>query len=274
MRARRRSRARASIARLENAPRGVYVLPNLVTTAGLFCGIYAIAQVIEGAYLRAALAIIVAQMFDVLDGRVARITGTTSRFGVEYDSLCDLVSFGVAPSLLMYRWALEPFGTWGWLAPALFVCCAALRLARYNTMVGSSDSHHFSGLPVPAAAAQLVAIVMLYRFVGRVWLPDKQMVVLVATYTLATLMVSSIPYVTGKQFDLHKRQPLWMLLAGILLLNFTIANYPLVIFVGATGYVLSGPSLWLWRTARGRDAASGSGDADSDEAPTAATGAG
>ncbi len=268
MRARRRSRAR--IAHLDNAPRGVYVLPNLLTTAGLFCGIYAITQVIDGAYGRAALAIIIAQVFDVLDGRVARITNTTSRFGVEYDSLCDLVSFGVAPSLLAYRWALAPYGTWGWLAPALFVCCAALRLARYNTMVGRTDSHYFSGLPVPAAGAQIAAIVMLYRFLGRVYLPDKQVLMLVVTYGLAVLMVSTIPYITGKQLELHKRQPLWILLAGILLLNFSIARYQLVIFVGATGYVLSGPLLWLWRTAHGVTGA-GAGS-DSEQGPTAAAG--
>ena len=261
MRGNRRSTAR--VQRLENAPRGVYVLLNLVTTAGLFCGIYAMAQVIDGAYLRAAIAILVAQVFDVLDGRIARITNSTSRFGLEYDSLCDLISFGVAPSLLVYRWALEPLGNWGWLAPALFVCCAALRLARYNTMTTGGDTNTFTGLPVPAAAAQLATTVILYRFVGRAPMPDKQAVVLIAMYVLAILMVSSVPYLNGKQFRLNKRQPLWILLAGIVLLNFAIARWQLFFFLGATGYVVSGPALWLWRKGRdeGSNGDSGEGDA-------------
>ena len=238
------------VTRLDDSRRGVYLLPNLLTTAGLFCGIFSIAQTVEGAYGRAALALIAAQAFDVLDGRVARLTNTTSRFGQEYDSLCDLVSFGVAPALLVYSWALTPLGAWGWLAPGLFVCCAALRLARFNTMVGHTDSNYFMGLPVPAAAGMLATIVMIYRFVGRAGLPDKDIVVLVATYALAVLMVSSVPYVTGKQFRLHKRQPLWALLAGILMLNFAIASYQIVLFAIGITYVSSGPSLWIYRAIR------------------------
>jgi CDP-diacylglycerol--serine O-phosphatidyltransferase len=254
MRARRRS-GHARIAPLQDAAtamRGVYLLPNLLTTAGLFCGVYAIAQTMVGAYPRAALAIIVAQFFDILDGRVARMTNTTSRFGVEYDSLCDLVSFGVAPGLLIYRWALMQFGPWGWLATALFICCAAVRLARYNTMVGTADPGFFAGLPVPASAAMLSSIVLMYKYLGRVGLPDKRVALLLMTYALGALMVSSIPYITGKQLRLHKRQPMWLFIVVILALNFLIAQYQLVIFVAATTYVASGPALWGWRMIRRR----------------------
>jgi len=232
--------------------RGVYLLPNLLTTAGLFCGVYSIAQTMDGTYFRAALAIIGAQFFDILDGRVARMTNTTSRFGVEYDSLCDLVSFGVAPALLIYNWALLPWGAWGWLAMALFVCCASLRLARYNTTVGTADPGFFAGLPVPAAAALLSAVVLMYKYIGRSGLPDKHVALLLLTYTAAALMVSNLPYITGKQLRLHKRQPLWILIVLILALNFLIAQYQLVVFVVAAGYVLSGPALWVWRRLRGR----------------------
>jgi CDP-diacylglycerol--serine O-phosphatidyltransferase len=230
--------------------RGVYLLPNLLTTAGLFCGVYAIAQILEAAYPRAALAIVAAQFFDILDGRVARMTNTTSRFGVEYDSLCDLVSFGVAPALLIYRWALMPWGVWGWLAAGLFICCAALRLARYNTTVGLADPGFFAGLPVPAAAVTLAAVVLMYKYLGRSGLPAKHLALPLLTYGLAALMVSTLPYITGKQLRLQRRQPLWLLIALILGLNFLIARYDLVIFLGATGYVASGPVVWLWRRRR------------------------
>ncbi len=232
--------------------RGVYLLPNLLTTAGLFCGVYAIAQILDGTYPRAALAIVAALFFDILDGRVARMTNTTSRFGVEYDSLCDLVSFGVAPALLIYRWALMPWGAWGWLAAGLFICCAALRLARYNTTVGTADPGFFAGLPVPAAAVTLAAVVLMYKYLGRSGLPAKHMALLLMTYGLAALMVSTLPYMTGKQLRLQRRQPLWLLIALILGLNFLIARYDLVIFFGASTYVASGPLIWLWRRRRAR----------------------
>jgi CDP-diacylglycerol--serine O-phosphatidyltransferase len=232
--------------------RGVYLLPNLLTTAGLFCGMYAIAQSLDGAFNRAALAVIAAQFFDILDGRVARMTNTTSRFGVEYDSMCDLVSFGVAPALIIYQWALLPWGAWGWLAAALLVCCAALRLARYNTTVGTAEPGFFAGLPVPAAAAMLAAIVLMYKYIGRSGLPDKHVALLLVTYFLAALMVSTLPYITGKQLRLHKRQPLWILIVLILALNFLIARYQLVVFVVASSYVASGPLLWVWRKLRSR----------------------
>lgn len=237
---------------VSSARRGVYLLPNLITSAGLFCGMFAIVEVMHGRYAGAALALIGAQVFDVLDGRVARFTNTTSRFGVEYDSLCDLVSFGVAPALLIYRWALMPWGAWGWLACALYVTCSALRLARYNTMIGTLPKGHFLGLPVPAASAMLASIVLMYKFVGRSGLPDKHVALLLVTYLLAVLMVSSIPYYNGKNLKLNTRQPLSSLVAGVMFIMLMIAAYPLVLFTCISIYVGSGPAMWAWNGVRGR----------------------
>ena len=241
-----------SRARDDGFNRGVYILPNLLTTAGLFCGIFSIAQTLERFYFTAALAILAALIFDILDGRVARLTKTTSAFGVEYDSLCDLVSFGVAPGLLIYRWALQPWGVWGWLATALIVCCAALRLARFNTMVSENSGGYFMGLPVPASATLLSSFVLMYSYMGRSGLPDKHVALLLVTYALAALMVSNLPYPSFKHMKLHKRQPLWLLVLAIIGLKFVIARFELLVFLIAGAYILSGPSVWAWRMAFGR----------------------
>jgi CDP-diacylglycerol--serine O-phosphatidyltransferase len=231
--------------------RGVYLLPNLLTTAGLFCGVFSIAQTLEGFYFTAALAILTALLFDILDGLVARMTKTTSAFGIEYDSLCDLVSFGVAPALLIFRWALEPWGVWGWLATALIICCAALRLARFNTMVGTIGGGYFMGLPVPASATALASFVLMYSYMGKSGLPDKHVALLLVTYALAALMVSAVPYPSFKKMKLHKRQPLWLLVVAILVLKVLIARLELVVFSGIALYIATGPAIWLWRLARG-----------------------
>ena len=230
--------------------RGVYLIPNLLTTAGLFCGVFSIAQTLEGFYFTAALAILGALLFDILDGRVARITKTTSAFGVEYDSLCDLVSFGVAPAILIFQWALVTWGVWGWLATALIICSAALRLARFNTMVGTVPGGYFLGLPVPASATALASFVLMYSYVGRSGMPDKHVALLLVTYALAALMISSVPYPSFKQLKLHKRQPLWLLVVLILVLKFLIARLELVAFTGIILYILTGPSVWVWRQVR------------------------
>ena len=132
--------------------RGIYILPNLFTTATIFLGVFAIIRASSGDFLTAAVCIVVAHVSDGLDGRIARLTNTTSDFGVEYDSLVDLVAFGVAPGILAYNWALGPWGHWGWLAASLYVTCGALRLARFNTQVALADKKSFVGLPIPAAA--------------------------------------------------------------------------------------------------------------------------
>lgn len=229
--------------------RGIYLLPNLITSVGLFCGIFSIVQTMQGNYTNAALAILAAHIFDSLDGRVARMTNSTSRFGTEYDSLCDLVSFGVAPGVLIYRWALIPWGVWGWSAIGLYVICSAIRLARFNILVGRVDPGFFLGLPVPGSATMLASVVLMYRYVGRSGLPPKQILLLLLTWALAFLMVSSIRYTSFKNLHLHGRQPLSTFILAVMLLSVTVAAYPLVIFVVISLYVLSGPAMAVrdWR---------------------------
>jgi CDP-diacylglycerol--serine O-phosphatidyltransferase len=141
--------------------RGVYLLPNLLTSASLFGGFYSIVASLDGNYQIAAMAIFVSAVFDLLDGRIARLTGTTSKFGVEYDSLSDLVAFGLAPGILIFTWALRGFGRYGWLAAFLYVACATLRLARFNVQITTVESKRFNGLPVPAAALFVASTVLL-----------------------------------------------------------------------------------------------------------------
>jgi CDP-diacylglycerol--serine O-phosphatidyltransferase len=221
------------------------VLPNLITTGGLFSGFFAIIATLRLDFQAAAIAILVAQVFDVLDGRVARVTRTTSRFGIEYDSLSDLVAFGVAPGVLVYQWALQPWGKWGWLAAALYVTCGALRLARFNVQYDNVEKRHFKGLPVPAAADVVATTVLLYFYLGGVGAANKHIVLLVVTYALAALMVSNVRYYSFKEVELYRRQPFWILIVVILLVNLLIAEPQIVLFAGANGYAAYGPLRWL-----------------------------
>jgi CDP-diacylglycerol--serine O-phosphatidyltransferase len=247
--------------------RGIYLIPNLLTSCGLFCGIFSIVQTMNSHYTTAALAILFANVFDGLDGRVARMTNTTSQFGVEYDSLCDLVSFGVAPALLIYKWALLPWGVWGWSAVALFVTCAAARLARFNVMADTTDGNHFLGLPVPASATMLISLVLMYRYVGRSGLPDKQVAVLLLTYALSVLMVSNIKYPSFKKMQLHRRQPMSAFVVAVVMLSVAVAAYQVFIFSAASVYALSGPTILLLdfiRRRRGKGSGGDAGDGNSD----------
>jgi CDP-diacylglycerol--serine O-phosphatidyltransferase len=237
-------------ARLVDVPlrKGVYILPNLLTTGGLFCGFYSVIASLRGDFLLAAIAIMAANVFDVLDGRIARLTKTTSRFGIEYDSLCDLVAFGVAPGILVYRWGLEPWGTIGWLAASLYVTAGALRLARFNVLTDTAIKRHFLGLPIPAAAEVIATTVMLYYFFGAEGPTYRHVIVLVMVYALAGLMVSNVRYFSFKEIDIYRRQPFWVLIAGILILKLLIAEPQMCLFAGFFLYAASGParSLWLW----------------------------
>ena len=166
--------------------RGIYILPNLFTTGNLFCGFWAIISVFQEKFFYAAVAILLASIFDVLDGKVARLSGATSKFGVQYDSLADLVSFGIAPALLAFSWALRPYGKFGWLAAFLFVVCGALRLARFNVQSSSGEVKYFKGLPIPAAALMIALTILLYlRLIETDWVKD--IVILVMIYVLAFL---------------------------------------------------------------------------------------
>jgi CDP-diacylglycerol--serine O-phosphatidyltransferase len=253
-----RNRIRVLPGRRKMAPplrirRGVYVLPNLVTSGGLFCGFYSIISTIREDYLLAAIAILVAQVFDALDGRVARMTKTSSHFGVEYDSLSDLVAFGVAPGVLAHRWALEPWGPWGWLAASLYVICGALRLARFNVQVEIVDKHSFVGLPIPAAAAVVATTILMYYFLGGEGATNKHITLLLLIYTLAVLMVSTIPYYSFKELRLRHRGPFWILILGIMVMSLAIAEPQIMLFSIFSLYAFSGPAralgrLWQKRT--------------------------
>ena len=226
--------------RRESLKRGVYILPNLFTTGGLFAGFYGIVATMNGNYNLAAWFILVSAVFDALDGKVARLTGTTSRFGVEYDSLADLVAFGVAPGLLMYAWALKPFGKLGWLAAFLYVVCGALRPARSNVQVETVDSKRFVGLPIPAAAGMVASCVLLFFHLGGSGTIKKASVLLLI-YVLAYLIVSNIRYYSFKDPELVKLQPFGILVLSIILIIVIVAQPEIMFFLFASLYISSGP---------------------------------
>ena len=217
------------------------MIPNLLTTGNFFSGFYAIISVFNADYLIASVAILVATIFDFLDGKSARLVKATSRFGVEYDSLADLISFGLAPGLLIYSWALNTYGRIGWLAVFLYTVCGALRLARFNAQTSSSDGRFFTGLPIPAAAAVIASIVLLDHHKLRMGQEIKPLLILFITYSLAALMVSSIKYRSFKYFKLKERKPFNFLVSAILLLIVFIAAPQIMFFFMATCYALSGP---------------------------------
>ena len=182
--------------------KGVYLLPNLITSASLFGGFYAIIASLDGNFEYAAIAIIISGILDGLDGRIARLTGSSSKFGVEYDSLADLIAFGLAPGVLIFTWALRPFGRYGWLAAFLFVVCGALRLARFNVQITTIESKRFNGLPVPAAAALICSTVLMFFYIGRGEEMVRHVTVLVLVYALAFLMISNVHYYSFKELNL------------------------------------------------------------------------
>jgi len=224
--------------------KGIYILPNLFTTGSLFAGFYGIVSGVNGDFRTAAIWILVSAVFDGLDGKVARATGTTSKFGVEYDSLADLVAFGVAPGLLMYLWALKPFGRLGWLAAFLFVVCGALRLARFNVQVDTVESKRFIGLPIPAAASMVSATILFFHHMG--WPSSyKKLAILILIYLLAFLMVSNVKYYSFKDPEMIKKQPFGFLVLLVLLLIVIAAEPAIMMFVLFCCYILSGPIAFI-----------------------------
>src|SRR5262249_12532899 len=204
--------------------KGVYILPNLFTSAGLFAGFYSIISTLDENYWLAAAMILVAQLCDMLDGRIARLTRSTSSFGIQYDSLADLVAFGVAPGILVYQWALRPWGRWGWLAASLYVTCGALRLARFNVQIASVDKRHFLGLPIPAAADVIAATVLMYFYTGGQGETTKRILMLLVVFGVAALMVSEIRYYSFKEIRFHHRHPFPVLLGLILVIYLTVGQ--------------------------------------------------
>jgi len=245
------SRLGGSYDRRESLRRGVYILPNLVTTGGLFAGFYGIIATMNGDYNLAAWFILISAVFDALDGKVARLTGTTSKFGVEYDSLSDLVSFGVAPGLLMYSWALKPFGKFGWLAAFLYVVCCALRLARFNIQINTVESKRFVGLPTPGAAGMVASCVLLFYHLGGSGTIKKVSIVLLI-YILAYLMVSNHSFHSFKDPELVKRQPFSFLVLAIIFIIVIVAQPEIMLFAIASIYVASGPLGSILRYFRGK----------------------
>ena len=237
-------------------PRGIYLLPNLFTTAAMFAGFYAIVSSIGGRYVDAAIAVFVAAILDGLDGRVARLTNTQSEFGVQYDSLADLVSFGMAPALVMYHWALVGMkldgvtaGKLGWLGAFLYAACAALRLARFNSQVGQVDKRWFIGLASPAAAGLMASFVWTCNVFG--WTGEElRYVALALTVCAGLLMVSRLRYNsfkgsgTGPKSD---RVPFFTLLIAVVVLIALWIEPPVTLLVASTLYAVSGPLMWFRR---------------------------
>lgn len=224
--------------------RGIYLLPNLFTTAALFAGFYAIVAAMGSHFEQAAIAIFVAMILDGIDGRVARLTHTQSDFGVQYDSLSDMIAFGLAPALVVYEWSLHSLGKIGWLAAFVFTAAAGLRLARFNTQSGSADKGYFRGLASPPAAALIAGLVWLgadYEIQG----PEFSLLTMPLTVVAGALMVSNIRYKSFKDLDVRGRVPFVALLAVVLVFVFVSIDPPIVLFGLATAYALSGPVITL-----------------------------
>ncbi|NIT62352.1 MAG: CDP-diacylglycerol--serine O-phosphatidyltransferase, partial [Gammaproteobacteria bacterium] len=227
------------------------LLPNLFTTAGLFAGFYAILAAIDGRYEAAAIAVFVAIVMDGIDGRVARITNTQSAFGAEYDSMADMVSFGIAPALVMYEWALFYLGKLGWLAAFVYTAGAALRLARFNTQAASADKRYFQGLASPSAAALQGGLVWLGTEI-RVEGPDLSVAAFAVTFLAGVFMVSNIRYHSFKNLDLRGRVPFVVLVGLMLVFAVIYIHPPVILFSLFLLYAASGPVLTLWELRRKR----------------------
>jgi len=230
--------------------RGIFLLPSLLTTGNLFCGFLALVLASQSRFTEAAVSLFVAMVLDMLDGKVARLTKTTSQFGVEFDSLADVVSFGVAPAFMLYAFALAPLGRAAWLGAFLFAICGALRLARFNVYSGVTDRRYFVGLPIPGAAGIVASVVLLLgddeipRWLGAA--------IAAGTYAVSILMVTTFRYYSFKEIDFARRRPasvLVLVVLGVLI----VATHPQwFLFLLFSAYVLSGPTRPLW--ARRREA--------------------
>lgn len=226
----------------------IYLLPNLLTTANLFVGFYAIIAAIQGNFTTAANCIVLAAIFDLLDGRVARMTRATSKFGAEYDSLCDLLSFGIAPALTMYLWSLDAMGRIGWLASFLYVACCALRLARFNVQVNVIEKAYFQGLPSPMAAGIVASAIMAFQELGieakgNIWL-------LLITFLLAFVMVSTFRYKSFKDLDFKNRLPFRYLVMAVGLIVLVAIRHEVHLFVLFLTYAVLGAVFGIFNLGR------------------------
>ncbi len=228
--------------------RGVYLLPNLITTAALFAGFYAIVAAANGDFVKAALAIYSAFILDTLDGRVARWTRSESEFGAEYDSLSDMVAFGVAPALVAFFWALSSLGQFGWVVAFVYMACAGLRLARFNT---KGDNASFTGLASPSAAAIIANTVWIWSESAASATGLAAVGMALVTAATGLLMVSQFTYYSPKELDLKGRVPFLTLVAAVLVFAIVLSDPPRVLLACFTVYALSGPAMYLWRKYRG-----------------------
>ena len=244
----RRSRRKKS-RREGEVRRGTYIWPNLFTTANLFSGFFGIVNSINGNFELAAMAVFASCVFDFMDGKVARLTGGTSRFGVEYDSLADLVAFGVGPGLLMYLMALKPYGRLGWLAAFVFMACGALRLARFNVQVETTNKKYFVGLPIPVGASIIAASVLFMNH----WNIAVQgslirLVLLGMTFVLGVFMISTMPFNSFKEVEFIKARPSFVVFGVIVLVSVVAVTPAFMLFLLLTIYAVSGPVRWVaWK---------------------------
>ncbi len=228
----------------EHPRRGIFLLPSLLTTGNLFCGFLALVLTSDSRYVEAAVAIFVAMVMDILDGKVARLTRTTTQFGVEFDSLADVVSFCVAPAFMIYTLALSRLGRAAWLGAFLFVICGALRLARFNVYSGVTDRRYFVGLPTPAAAGIVASVVLL---LGDDEITRWQSAVIAAgTYIVAILMVTTFRYYSFKEIDFARRRPAGVLVLVVLAVLIVATHPQWFLFLLFSAYVLSGPTRPVW----------------------------
>lgn len=228
----------------------VYILPNIFTTGNMFFGFLSIVQSLKSDFLFAAYAIVGAAVFDTLDGRVARLTNSTSRFGMEYDSLSDLISFGVAPAILLYLWALQPFERLGWLASFMFMACGALRLARFNVQANNVEKKYFQGLPIPMAAGIVATSVPAATHAGID--PQKNVYILAMTALLGFVMVSSFRYRSFKELDLRDRKPFFGLIIGLCVMVFIALKPEVNLFIAFITYAILGAIMGVLSPARKR----------------------
>ncbi|MDD7804613.1 MAG: CDP-diacylglycerol--serine O-phosphatidyltransferase [Endozoicomonas sp. (ex Botrylloides leachii)] len=228
--------------------KGIYLLPNLFTTGNLFCGFYAIIAAQAGLFSSACIAVFVAMLLDGLDGRVARLTNTQSKFGEQYDSLADMVTFGVAPAMVSYSWALHDLGKVGWMVAFIYTACGALRLARFNAQIEVTDSRYFTGLASPAAAALVVGMIWAFSDYGinggSIWIA---LIAAVIVTMAGVLMFSNISYYSFKTFDLKGRVHFVFMLAIVLAFAVIFTDPPRVLMLVFFGYACSGPALVIWQ---------------------------
>ncbi|MNR97523.1 CDP-alcohol phosphatidyltransferase [compost metagenome] len=235
--------------------RGIYLLPNAFTTAGLFCGFYAIVMAMSQKFDYAAIAIFAAMVLDAVDGRVARLTNTQSEFGAQYDSLADMVSFGAAPALVVYVWALQDMGKLGWLAAFVYCAGGALRLARFNTNIGVVDKRYFQGLPSPAAAALVAGFIWLMQDLGFAG-PDLSWIAWGITLYAGLTMVTNVPFYSFKDINFRKSVPFIGIFLIVLAFVAVSSDPPKVLFGLFVLYGLSGYCVYFWRLAKGKPVSS------------------